>query len=113
MRQRRLIKPLSDYDCVIRYHSGKANVVTNALSMKDKEPIRVHAVVVISRLNNQKPSGLHQAAEIPVWKIGENYNGFHYKSFQESPSGYDFKFGSLLLELTKSAPLLFLMKVPT
>ncbi|GJU10415.1 putative reverse transcriptase domain-containing protein [Tanacetum coccineum] len=34
------IEPLSDYDCVIRYHSGKANVVTDALSMKDKEPIR-------------------------------------------------------------------------
>ncbi|GKE17502.1 putative reverse transcriptase domain-containing protein, partial [Tanacetum coccineum] len=41
MRQRRWIEPLSDYDCVIRYHSGKANVVTNALSMKDKEPIRL------------------------------------------------------------------------
>ncbi|GJS29856.1 putative reverse transcriptase domain-containing protein [Tanacetum coccineum] len=40
MRQRRWIEPLSDYDCVIRYHSGKANVVTDALSMKDKEPIR-------------------------------------------------------------------------
>ncbi|GJS04360.1 putative reverse transcriptase domain-containing protein [Tanacetum coccineum] len=35
MRQRRWIEPLSDYDCVIRYHSGKVNVVTDALSMKD------------------------------------------------------------------------------
>ncbi|GJW52670.1 putative reverse transcriptase domain-containing protein [Tanacetum coccineum] len=41
MRQRRWIEPLSDYDCVIRYHSGKANVVTDALSIKDKEPIRL------------------------------------------------------------------------
>ncbi|GJV05176.1 putative reverse transcriptase domain-containing protein [Tanacetum coccineum] len=40
MRQRRWIEPLSDYDCVIRYHSGKANVVTDGLSMKDKDPIR-------------------------------------------------------------------------
>ncbi|GJZ25935.1 putative reverse transcriptase domain-containing protein [Tanacetum coccineum] len=38
--KRRWIEPLSDYDCVIRYHPGKANVVTDALSMKDKEPIR-------------------------------------------------------------------------
>ncbi|GJT06648.1 hypothetical protein Tco_1539343 [Tanacetum coccineum] len=30
MRQRRWIEPLSDYDCVIRYHPGKANVVTDA-----------------------------------------------------------------------------------
>ncbi|GKC99350.1 putative reverse transcriptase domain-containing protein, partial [Tanacetum coccineum] len=46
MRQRRWIELLSDYDCVILYHPGKANVVTDALSRKDKEPIRVHALVV-------------------------------------------------------------------
>ncbi|GJR60576.1 putative reverse transcriptase domain-containing protein [Tanacetum coccineum] len=40
MRQRRWIELLSDYDCVIRYHPGKANVITDALSRKDKEPIR-------------------------------------------------------------------------
>ncbi|GJY22100.1 putative reverse transcriptase domain-containing protein [Tanacetum coccineum] len=39
MSQRRWIKLLTDYDCVIRYHLGKANVVTDALSRKDKEPI--------------------------------------------------------------------------
>ncbi|GJS96816.1 putative reverse transcriptase domain-containing protein [Tanacetum coccineum] len=40
IRQRRWIEPLSDYDCVIRYHLRKVNVVTDALSMKDKELIR-------------------------------------------------------------------------
>ncbi|GJW89536.1 putative reverse transcriptase domain-containing protein [Tanacetum coccineum] len=46
MRQRRWIELLSDYDCVIRYHPGKANVVADALSRKDREPIQVHAIVV-------------------------------------------------------------------
>ncbi|GKE04821.1 putative reverse transcriptase domain-containing protein, partial [Tanacetum coccineum] len=46
MRQRRWIELLSDYDYVIRYHTGKENVVADALSRKDKEPIRVHALVV-------------------------------------------------------------------
>ncbi|GJX71959.1 putative reverse transcriptase domain-containing protein [Tanacetum coccineum] len=27
-----------DYDCDIRYHPGKANVITNTLSMKEREP---------------------------------------------------------------------------
>nr|GEW48875.1 reverse transcriptase domain-containing protein [Tanacetum cinerariifolium] len=35
---RRWIELLSDYDCVIRYHPGKTNVVADALSRKDKEP---------------------------------------------------------------------------
>ncbi|GKB02031.1 putative reverse transcriptase domain-containing protein [Tanacetum coccineum] len=32
MRQRRWLELLADYDCKIRYHPGKANVVADALS---------------------------------------------------------------------------------
>nr|GFA24663.1 reverse transcriptase domain-containing protein [Tanacetum cinerariifolium] len=42
LRQRRWIELLSDYDCEIRYHLGKANVVADALSRKEREkPLRV------------------------------------------------------------------------
>nr|GEX88318.1 putative reverse transcriptase domain-containing protein [Tanacetum cinerariifolium] len=41
MRQRRWIELLSDYDCEICYHPGKANVVVDALSRKEREkPLR-------------------------------------------------------------------------
>ncbi|GKF15367.1 putative reverse transcriptase domain-containing protein, partial [Tanacetum coccineum] len=38
MRHRRWLEFLSDYDCEIRYHPGKANVVDDALSRKEQEP---------------------------------------------------------------------------
>ncbi|GJZ71997.1 putative reverse transcriptase domain-containing protein [Tanacetum coccineum] len=47
MRQRRWLKLLSDYDFEIRYHPGKANVVVDALSRKEREPpLRVQALVM-------------------------------------------------------------------
>ncbi|GKD58334.1 putative reverse transcriptase domain-containing protein [Tanacetum coccineum] len=47
MRQRRWIKLLSDYNCKIRYHPRKANVVADALSRKERiEPLRVRALVM-------------------------------------------------------------------
>lgn len=34
LRQRRWMELLKDYDCIILYHSGKVNVVADALSRK-------------------------------------------------------------------------------
>ncbi|GKC61605.1 putative reverse transcriptase domain-containing protein [Tanacetum coccineum] len=52
MRQRRWLELLSDYDCELRYHPGKANVVADALSQKSRpKPLRVRALVMIIGLN--------------------------------------------------------------
>ncbi|GJX06175.1 putative reverse transcriptase domain-containing protein [Tanacetum coccineum] len=47
MRQKRWIMLFSDYECEIRYHPGKANVVANALSRKERvKPRRVRAMTM-------------------------------------------------------------------
>ncbi|GJY51137.1 putative reverse transcriptase domain-containing protein [Tanacetum coccineum] len=52
MRQRIWLELLSDYDYEIRYHTGKANVVADALSrMEQIKPLRVRALVLTINLN--------------------------------------------------------------
>ncbi|GJU13315.1 putative reverse transcriptase domain-containing protein [Tanacetum coccineum] len=76
MRQRRWLELLADYDCEIRYHPGKANVVADALRIK----VGYHSLAIIAeyvvkcltcsrvKAECQKPSGLLVQPEIPMWK---------------------------------------------
>nr|GEY19437.1 putative reverse transcriptase domain-containing protein [Tanacetum cinerariifolium] len=57
MRQRRWIELLSDCDCEI--HPGKGNVVADALSQKDREPLRVISLVMT--LHNNLPEKILEA----------------------------------------------------
>ncbi|GKD93559.1 hypothetical protein Tco_1373396 [Tanacetum coccineum] len=55
MRQRHWLKLLSDYDCEICYHPGKANVIVDALSRKERnKPLRVRALVMTIDLDLPK-----------------------------------------------------------
>ncbi|GJR75048.1 putative reverse transcriptase domain-containing protein [Tanacetum coccineum] len=55
MRQRCWLELLSDYDCEICYHPGKANVWADSLSRKEQnKPLRVRALVTTIGLNLPK-----------------------------------------------------------
>ncbi|GJR01007.1 putative reverse transcriptase domain-containing protein [Tanacetum coccineum] len=55
MRQHRWLELLSNYDCEICYHAGKANVVVDALSRKERiKPLRVQALVMTIGLDLPK-----------------------------------------------------------
>ncbi|GJS11378.1 putative reverse transcriptase domain-containing protein [Tanacetum coccineum] len=60
LRQRRWIELLSDYDCEIRYHPGKGNVVADALSRKERDkPLRVRALMMT--VHNNLPKQIREA----------------------------------------------------
>nr|GEV89274.1 putative reverse transcriptase domain-containing protein [Tanacetum cinerariifolium] len=62
LRQRRWIELPSDYDCEIRYHPRKANVVADALSRKERiKPLHVRALVMT--IHNDLPKRICEAQE--------------------------------------------------
>ncbi|KAJ0432655.1 putative nucleotidyltransferase, Ribonuclease H [Helianthus annuus] len=76
MRQRRWMETLNDYDCEIRYHPGKANVVADALSRKERvKPIRINAkrIEIRNNLNERVLAAQKEAvleANYPAEKLG-------------------------------------------
>ncbi|GKC34332.1 putative reverse transcriptase domain-containing protein, partial [Tanacetum coccineum] len=60
LRQQRWIELLSDYDCEIRYHPRKVNVVADALSRKERDkPLRIRALMMT--VHNELPKQIREA----------------------------------------------------
>ncbi|GJV84535.1 putative reverse transcriptase domain-containing protein [Tanacetum coccineum] len=88
MRQRRWLELLADYDCEIRYHPEKANVVADALSRKERiKPLRVRALVMT--LHPKLPSQILEAQTEAIKEKNieaENLRGMD-KAFEVRPDG--------------------------
>ncbi|GJT89882.1 putative reverse transcriptase domain-containing protein [Tanacetum coccineum] len=77
MHQQRWLELFSDYECEIKYHPGKANIVVDALSRKERvKPRRVRAMAVTIQ---SEVKGLILAAQGEAFKdenvIAEGLNG--------------------------------------
>ncbi|GJW96548.1 putative reverse transcriptase domain-containing protein [Tanacetum coccineum] len=88
MRERRWLELLIDYDCEIRYHPGKTNVVADALSWKERiKPLRVRALIMT--LQPKLPSQILEAQTEAIKEENiktENLRGMD-KAFEVCPDG--------------------------
>ncbi|GJU56251.1 putative reverse transcriptase domain-containing protein [Tanacetum coccineum] len=88
MRQRRWLELLADYDCEIRYHPRKANVVADALSRKERiKPLRVRALIMT--LHPKLPSQILEAQTHAIKEENievEKLRGMD-KAFEVHPDG--------------------------
>nr|GEW38171.1 putative reverse transcriptase domain-containing protein [Tanacetum cinerariifolium] len=88
MRQRRWLELLADYDCEIRYHPGKENVIADALSQKERiKPLRVRSLVMT--IHPKLPSQIFEAQTEAIKEENikaENLRGMD-KAFKVHPNG--------------------------
>ncbi|GKE10123.1 putative reverse transcriptase domain-containing protein [Tanacetum coccineum] len=82
MRQRCWLELLADYDCEIRYHPGKENVIADALSRKERiKPLRVKALKLPSQILEAQTEAIKEE-NIEA----ENLRGMD-KAFEVRPDG--------------------------
>ncbi|GJS89955.1 putative reverse transcriptase domain-containing protein [Tanacetum coccineum] len=81
MRQQKWIELFSDYDCEIRYHPRKANVVADALSRNERvklRRVRAMSMTIRSSIMEKILAAQGEASkhEIPEWKGDRNTMDF-------------------------------------
>ncbi|GKF57360.1 putative reverse transcriptase domain-containing protein, partial [Tanacetum coccineum] len=84
-RQLYWLELLADYDCEIRYHPGKANVIADALSQK--EPLRIRSLIMA--IHQKLPTQILEAQTKAIKEENikaENLRGMD-KSFEIRPDG--------------------------
>nr|GEW99445.1 hypothetical protein [Tanacetum cinerariifolium] len=119
---------LSDYDYEIHYHTGKTNVVVDALSRKEwNKPLQaviatyVHKCLTCAmvKAEHQRPSGLLMQPEIPQWKW-DNITMDFVTKLPKSSKGNDTIWvtvdrltkSALFLPIRKTDPMEKLVNVP-
>nr|GEV25988.1 reverse transcriptase domain-containing protein [Tanacetum cinerariifolium] len=89
LRQQRWIEFLSDYDCDIRYHPRKANVVADTLSRKERnKPLHVRALMMT--IHNYLPKQIREAQEEAIKRENvkaENLGRLIKQIFKFHPNG--------------------------
>ncbi|GJU48206.1 putative reverse transcriptase domain-containing protein [Tanacetum coccineum] len=85
-RQRRWLELLANYDCEIHYHPGKANVIADALSQKERiKPLRIRSLIMT--LHPKLPTQILEAQTEAIKEENikaENLRGMD-KSFKNRP----------------------------
>ncbi|GJU90635.1 putative reverse transcriptase domain-containing protein [Tanacetum coccineum] len=94
LRKRRWIKLLSDYDCEMRYHPGKANVMAEALSWKEmNKPNACRSLMMTVSLNE------FSQRRVSMKLRGSNEKGrIHQKSYADRRTKpLEFEVGDMVL----------------
>ncbi|GKE29489.1 putative reverse transcriptase domain-containing protein [Tanacetum coccineum] len=73
MRQHRWIELFSDYDYEICYHPGKANVVADALSRKERVPLKGEVRTLIMDEAHKSKYSVHPGADKMYYDLRDRY----------------------------------------
>ncbi|GJZ89116.1 putative reverse transcriptase domain-containing protein, partial [Tanacetum coccineum] len=93
---------IDNYDCEIRYHPGKANVVTDALSQKERiKPLRVRALVMT--LHPKLPLQILEAQTMAIKVLRSS----QLRSYEEMDKALKF----VMMEIVVSRMMLDLKKL--